>query len=75
MILLIAAVLINLFVTFKLYPDIKNVKQQIATFETQSDESPMRNKFKNLHGVSAILNIFLLIDGTALLILHNASKN
>jgi len=75
MILLIVAVLINLFITFKLYPDIKSVKQQITTFETQSDESPMRNKFKHLHGVSAILNIFLLIDGTVLLILHNRSKN
>ncbi len=74
MILLIAAVLINLFVTFKLYPDIKSVKQQITTFETRSDGSPMRNKFRNLHGVSAILNIFLFIDGTVLLILHNISK-
>jgi|WetSurMetagenome_2_1015567.scaffolds.fasta_scaffold325945_1 hypothetical protein len=75
MILLILAVLINLFVTLKLYPDIKSVKQQITTFETQSDESPMRNKFKNLHRVSAILNIFLLIDGTFLLMLNNVSKN
>jgi uncharacterized membrane protein len=73
-IFLIAAVLTNLFVTFKLYPDMKSVKQQISTFETQSDESPARNKFKKLHGVSAILNILLLIDGTVLLILSNKSK-
>ena len=73
MILLIAALLINLFVTLKLYPDIKGVKQQIVTFETQSDESPLRNKSRKLHQVSAILNIILLIDGAVLLILHKTS--
>jgi len=73
MILLIAALLINLFVTFKLYPDIKGVKQQIVAFETRSDESPIRNKFRKLHKLSAILNILLLIDGAVLLILHKTS--
>lgn len=73
-ILLTIAVLINLYVTFKLHPDIVSVKQQIKTFETQSDESPARNHFRKLHGISATLNILLLIDGTALIILNNISK-
>lgn len=68
-ILLAAAILINVFVTFKLYPDIKSVKQRITSFETQTDESPIRNQFRKMHRTSAILNILLLIDGTALLIL------
>ena len=74
-ILLTVAVLTNLFIMFKLYPDIKSVKQQITTFETESDDSPMRNKFRKLHNVSAVLNILLLIDGTVLLVLNNTSKN
>ena len=73
-ILLTAALLINVFITFKLYPNIKSVKQQVTTFKSQSDESPMRNKFRKLHRVSALLNIILLIDGTALLIYNNSSK-
>ena len=73
-ILLSIAVLINLFIIFKLHPDIISVKQQIKTFETQSDESPARNQFRKLHAISAILNILLLIDGTALIILNNISK-
>ena len=73
-ILLTSAGLINSFITFKLHPDIKTVKQQIITFETQSDESPMRNQFRKLHRMSAILNILLLIDGTTLLILNNTFK-
>jgi hypothetical protein len=62
------------FTTFKLYPDIISVKQQIKTFETQTDESPARNQFRKLHAISAILNILLLIDGSALIILNNTSK-
>jgi uncharacterized membrane protein len=72
-ILLSIAVVINLFVTFKLYPDIMRVKQQIKTFETQSSESPARNQFRKLHAISAILNMLLLIDGAALVILSNIS--
>jgi len=67
-VLLTIAILINLYVTFKLYPDIVSVKQQIKTFEAQSDESPARNQFRKMHGISAILNILLLMDGIALLI-------
>jgi len=73
-ILLAAAIMINIFITFKLYPDIQNVKQQITSFETQTYESPMRKQFRNIHGISAIMNILLLIDGTILLILSNTSK-
>jgi len=73
-ILLSIAVLINLFITFKLHSDIISVKQQIKTFETQSDEYPARNQFRKLHTISAILNILLLIDGSALIILNNTSK-
>jgi amino acid permease len=75
LILLTIAVVTNFFITFKLYPDIKSVKQKITTFETESDDSPMRNKFRKLHRVSAGLNILLLIDGVVLLIFNNTSKN
>jgi len=73
-ILLTIAILVNLYVTFELHPDIISVKQQIKTFEIQSDESPARNQFRKLHAISAILNILLLIDGTALIILNTISK-
>jgi uncharacterized membrane protein len=74
-ILLTIAILINLFVTFKLHPDIISVKQQIKTFETQSDESPMRHQFRKLHGDSALLNVLLLIDGIALLFINSTTKS
>ena len=74
MIFLALAVFINIFITFKLYPDITIVKQQINTFETQNDASPARNQFRKMHGVSALLNILVLLDGAALLILNTAAK-
>jgi len=73
-ILLTIAILINLFVFFKLHPDTVSIKQQIQTFETQSEESSMRGQFRKLHGISALLNILLLIDGIALLVLHTPAK-
>jgi uncharacterized membrane protein len=73
-VLLAAAVFMNIFITFKLHPDITSIKQQIATFEPQSDASPARDQFRKMHGVSALLNILLLLDGTALLILNTTSK-
>jgi len=73
-ILLTIAILINLFVFFKLHPDTVSIKQQIQTFETQSEESSIRGQFRKLHGISALLNILLLIDGIALLVLHTPAK-
>ena len=75
MILLVIAVVTNLLITFKIYPDIKRTKQQITTFETGSNEPTLRRNFTKLHTVSAMLNILLLMDGTVLLILNHISKN
>jgi len=67
------AIIINLFVSFKLHPEIKMIKQEIPSFETAQD-SPIRKRFRQLHGVSATLNLILLADGVALLVLSTALK-
>jgi len=72
--LLLFALLANVFVTFKLYPDITRVKQEIATFEETSFSDPKRLEFKKLHRMSSILNILLLLDGTVLLLISNSLK-
>jgi len=66
--LLIAALIINVFVVFKLHPDVVKVKQAVTSFERESPDSPMRKKFAKLHAVSAVLNLLLLADGVALLV-------
>ncbi len=74
LVLLCMAVAINIFVTFKLYPDIKRVKAEIRSFETTSADSPERKRFSALHGVSAALNLLVLADGVALLLIGPALR-
>jgi hypothetical protein len=64
----VTALLINLFIAFKLHPDTVRIKQQVTSFERESPDSPARKQFRKLHGVSAVLNLVLLAEGIVLLI-------
>jgi uncharacterized membrane protein len=66
--LLSAALIINVFIVFKLHPEAVKVKQAVSSFERESPDSPARKKFRRLHGVSAALNLILLADGITLLL-------
>ncbi len=68
LVLLSAALMINVFIVFKLHPEAVKVKQEVISFERESPDSPARRKFSRLHGVSAALNLFLFVDGVLLLI-------
>jgi len=70
LLLIAAAIAVNLFVSFKLYPDILAVKRQIVSFVTTPKDSPLRRQFTRMHVVSAVMNLFLLADGVALLIIR-----
>lgn len=74
LILVACAVIINLFVVFKLHPEIVKVKQEVHSFNASADESPARNKFRKLHAVSASLNLLLLADGITLLFISSMLK-
>ena len=66
--LLTLALLVNIFIVFKLHPEAVKVKQEIASFEQEALDSPARKKFSKLHGVSVALNLFLLVAGILLLV-------
>jgi hypothetical protein len=72
--LLVIALIINVFVAFKLHPDIKLVKQEIHSFESLSPDSQLRKRFGKLHAVSATMNLLLLADGVTLLIINSLIK-
>lgn len=67
--LLVAAVIVNAFVIFSLHPRTVEVKRQVASFERPAPDTPARREFRKLHGISAALNLALLLDGIALLAL------
>jgi hypothetical protein len=67
--LAVIAVAINLFVYFKLHPEIRSVKQEVHSFQSLSDDSPARKTFRKLHAISMTFNLILLADGLVLLII------
>jgi uncharacterized membrane protein len=67
--LIIVALLVNTYVTVKLHPSVVQVKQQVASFQSEEPSSPARRKFGRLHAVGAALNLAVLLDGVALLAL------
>jgi len=67
MVLVVCAIMINIFTAVKLHPDIKKLKQEIHSFKAPADDSPLRKKFGKLHAISASLNLLVLADGIALL--------
>jgi len=73
MLLIALAIIINIFVSFKLHPEIKRTKQEIPSFEAAQD-SPLRKRFRQLHGVSATLNLILLADGVTLLVISTVLR-
>jgi uncharacterized membrane protein len=69
LLLLVAAVIVNAYVLFSLHPRTVEVKLQVASFERTAPDSPARQEFRKLHGISAALNLALLADSIALLAL------
>jgi len=74
LILVACAVIINLFVVFKLHPEMVKVKQSVHSFNTEADASSERKTFGKLHAVSASLNLLLLTDGITLLFISSVLK-
>ncbi|MDA8091475.1 MAG: DUF4149 domain-containing protein [Nitrospiraceae bacterium] len=72
-IIIAAAVLINLFIILVLYPAIKKTKFLIPSFEKTAPPSPARKRFSRWHAVSAVLNLLLLAIGLALIVIRSAS--
>jgi hypothetical protein len=73
-VLLIAAVVISLYVSVRLHPEIRKVKQEIASFQATSPDDLLRKKFRSLHAQSAVLNLIILADGIALLVMSSGMK-
>jgi uncharacterized membrane protein len=64
------AIVLSLYVNFRLYPEIKRVKQEVHSFEKTAPNDPARARFRRLHAQSAIINLLLMADSLALLIMN-----
>lgn len=72
--LLAVALVTNVYVSLKLYPDTVRVKQLVSSFERESPDSPARRQFARLHAISAVVNLLVLADGVVLLLTGPALK-
>jgi hypothetical protein len=68
------SVIISLYVNFRLFPEAERVKRQVHSFETSAPDSPARAAFRRLHAQSAVLNLLMIADGLALLIMNVRPK-
>ena len=66
--LLLGALAAQSYVQWRLYPQILAVKARVASFESAPD-APERRRFRTLHGLSMMMNLLVLADGTLLLAL------
>lgn len=73
-ILIVSAILINLFVVYRPHPEARNLKQEIRSFEPVPADSPLRKEFARLHAISATLNLIVLADGVVLLVIGTGLK-
>ena len=67
--ILLLTVAVNAYMFFRLYPRITRAGEAVASFETTPRNSPERKEFSRLHGISATLNLLVLICGTVLLVI------
>jgi hypothetical protein len=72
--LLLGALAVDSYVTFKLHPDSVAVKRTVTSFEREPPDSPARRRFSRLHALSSVLNLAVLADGVALLLLAPALR-
>lgn len=72
--LAVIAIAINAFVFFKLHPEIRRVKQKVHSFHSLQDDASDRKIFRKLHAISVTLNLILLADGVALLLIGISLK-
>ena len=69
LILIVLALVVNVYVTFKLFPEVMQVKQEISSFERERREFACTEEVHSPSHCNARLNLFLLADGVALLVI------
>ena len=69
LVLVSLALVVSVYVNFRLYPETIKAKQEVHSFETAPDD-PSRLRFRRLHAQSAVLNLIMIADGLALLVMQ-----
>jgi uncharacterized membrane protein len=72
--LIATAILLTGYQAFGLAPRMERVKRSVSSFETALPDDPARKEFSRLHGISMVVNLLVLLEGTALIVAHEAFR-
>ncbi|MBF0404326.1 MAG: DUF4149 domain-containing protein [Nitrospirae bacterium] len=71
--LLVSAFIFSMLNFTVIHPQVKKVKAKVHSFDKSMpdtvDEGLLRKKFKRLHQISVLLNLIILADGIALIVI------
>ena len=73
--LIATAVLLTGYQAFGLVPRMELVKRSVPSFETAPPDDPARKEFSRLHGISMVVNLVVLLEGTALVVAYEAFRS
>lgn len=73
--LLATAVVISILHIAYFLPSIEELKTAIGSFEHTPRDHPLRVQFGKLHAFSSVLNLFMLLEGVALLVIRHYTRH
>jgi hypothetical protein len=68
-VIIVAMLVVTSLQAFVIEPKAAAIKKEIPSFVTTPADHPMRQKFRKLHGISAVSNLGVIGGGIALIIL------
>jgi hypothetical protein len=66
--LIVTAIFLTGYQAYRLAPRMEQIKRSVASFESVSPDDPDRKEFSRLHGISMVVNLVVLLEGTALIV-------
>ena len=73
--LIATAVLLTGYQAVGLAPRMERVRHSVASFEAAPPDDPARKEFSRLHGISMVVNLAVLLEGTALVVAYEAFRS
>jgi hypothetical protein len=66
--LIATAIFLTGYQAYRLSPRMEQIKRSVVSFESVTRDNPGRMEFSRLHGISMVVNLVVLLEGTALII-------
>lgn len=72
--IIVTALLLTGYQVYELTPRMERVKQSVPSFESTPPGDRARKEFSRLHGISMVVNLVILLEGTVLIAASEAFR-